>query len=91
MCSLLRSFEVEVKTPKGKVYSLVISDLLEPILPEDSFVKVSMSSLGPIWPLVCVCAAEEWKCDCFTEEDHLHKLVLSDSHREETERCPRVS
>ena len=41
-CNLIicRSFEVEVKAPKGKVYSLVISDLFEPIVPADSSVKV---------------------------------------------------
>ena len=41
-----RSFEVELKTPKGKVYSLVINDLFEPIVPEDSFVKVCVYILG---------------------------------------------
>ena len=37
-----RSFEVEMKTPKGKVYTLVINDLFESIVPEESFVKVLM-------------------------------------------------
>ena len=35
-----RSVEVEVKSPKGKVYSLVINDLFEDIQPEHSYARV---------------------------------------------------
>lgn len=56
--------EVEVKSPKGKVYSLLINDLFESILPDQSFTKVISYHLNMH---VCTFLPLEYAC--------LHDLV----------------
>lgn len=52
-----KSVEVEVKSPKGKVYSLLINDLFESILPDQSFTKVKG---GTVIVTLKKSAAKEW-------------------------------
>ena len=74
---ICRSFEVEVKAPKGKVYSLVITDLFEPIVPDGSFVKVrsfgkplsALTDLCIMMSCVCMCVAKEWDGYCDFEKE----------------------
>jgi calcyclin binding protein len=54
-----KSFEVEVKAPKGKVYSLVITDLFEPIVPDGSFVKLKS---GTVIVTLKKSSTKEWSC-----------------------------
>jgi calcyclin binding protein len=60
-----KSFEVEVKTPKGRVYSLVINDLFEPIVPEDSFVKLKS---GTVIVTLKKSVTKDWTCLTATEK-----------------------
>lgn len=81
--------EVEIECLAGKSYSLVINDLLKPIVPSESNVKVCRT-YNYISQSKLFMAGKEWNGYHSLEETRNHFMGLLNWTGKETKRCQRV-